>query len=218
MQEAKLTRQYKVSLREVNEESYRALRAAGYSWGQAQIAGRISGVSQVLWGTGVSAIVADATRFLGVRRLPKVSSNDSFSNINAKGSKFPSFAPLGFAVALGKPNNEVFFQNAALTKDIACALWDIEQDSADSFFWGNQDPTPSGYSVSKGDLYQHGNPLDSKTTVWSLNRKVMPEGKLLLSKNTRHELIEESLRSGVAVDKAQWANLKKMSWKFLVPE
>jgi hypothetical protein len=46
----------------------------------------------------------------------------------------------------------------------------------------------------------------------------VPEGKLLLSKNKRHEMIEESLRSGVAVDKAQWANLKKMSWKFLVPE
>jgi hypothetical protein len=218
MQEAKLSKQYKVSLREITEESYRALRAAGYSWGQAQIAGRISGVSQVLWGTGISAIVADATRFLGARRLPKAVSNDSFSNINAKGSKFPSFAPLGFAVALGKPNNEVFFQKAALTKDIACALWDIEQDSADSFFWGNQDPTPSGYSLSKGDLYEHGNPWESKSTSWSLTRKIMPEGKLLLSKNMRRELIEESLRSGVAVDKAQWAALKKMSWKFLVPE
>ena len=218
MQDSKLSQQSKVSLREVNEESYRALRAAGYSWGQAQIAGRISGVSQVLWGTGVSATVADAKRFLGARRLPKVVSSDSLSSIDAKGTKFLSFAPLGFAVALGKPNTQVVFRNAPLVKEFACALWDIDQDSPESFFWGNQDSTPVGYSLSKGNLYEHGNPLESKTTRWSLTRQVVSEGKLLLSGQMRHELIENSLRSGVEVDKAQWAVLKKMSWKFLVPE
>ncbi len=46
IQDAAVSRESKVSLREVKEESYRALRAIGYSWGQAQVAGRVAGVSQ----------------------------------------------------------------------------------------------------------------------------------------------------------------------------
>ena len=134
IQDAAVARESKVSLREVKEESYRALRAIGYSWGQAQVAGRVAGVSQVLWGTGISAIVLDADRFMAARRSPRVTSSQSNVRINAKGTKFPTFAPLAFALALGKPNTEIFFKGAALTKEFATALWDIEEDSTDTFF------------------------------------------------------------------------------------
>lgn len=222
IQDAAVTRESKVSLREVKEESYRALRAIGYSWGQAQVAGRIAGVSQVLWGTGISAIVSDANRFLGSRRPPKVNSSESNVRINARGTRFPTFAPLAFALALGKPNSEISFRKAALTQEIATALWDIEEDSAGTFFWGNQTQgsftRTVGYSVTDGALYQHGDPLTASPKTWSLSRQVMPEGKLLISLQARGEAIDQSLRSGVVVDPVEWSALKKISWKFLVPE
>jgi len=222
IQDAAVAQESKVSLREVKEESYRALRAIGYSWGQAQVAGRVAGVSQVLWGTGISAIALDANRFLGSRRPPKVTASESAVRINAKGTKFPTFAPLAFALALGKPNSEISFKNAALTKEIATALWDIEEESAGTFFWGSQTRGSSkvaiGYSVTDGALYQHGDPSTASPKTWSLSRQVMPEGKLLISLQARREAIEQSLRSGVVVDPAEWSALKKISWKFLVPE
>ena len=215
-------RESKVSLREVKEESYRALRAIGYSWGQAQVAGRVAGVSQVLWGTGISAIVLDADRFMAARRSPRVTSSQSNVRINAKGTKFPTFAPLAFALALGKPNTEIFFKGAALTKEFATALWDIEEDSTDTFFWGSQTGGSSrhavGYSVTDGELYQHGDPSSGSPKTWSLSRQAMPAGKLVLSLQARQEAVAQSLRSGVVVDPFEWSALKKLSWKFLVPE
>jgi len=222
IQDAAVARESKVSLREVKEESYRALRAIGYSWGQAQVAGRVAGVSQVLWGTGISAIVLDADRFMAARRSPRVTSSQSNVRINAKGTKFPTFAPLAFALALGKPNTEIFFKGAALTKEFATALWDIEEDSTDTFFWGSQArgsfKHAVGYSVTHGELYQHGDPLTASPKTWSLSRQAMPEGKLLISLQARREAIAQSLRSGVVVDPFEWSALKKISWKFLVPE
>jgi hypothetical protein len=53
----------RVSLREVKEETYRALRAAGYPWGEAQAAGRFVAQAELLWGTGVAMAVADAGRW-----------------------------------------------------------------------------------------------------------------------------------------------------------
>jgi len=215
-------RESKVSLREVKEESYRALRAIGYTWGQAQVAGRVAGVSQVLWGTGISAIVLDADRFMAARRSPRVTSSQSNVRINAKGTKFPTFAPLAFALALGKPNTEIFFKGAALTKEFATALWDIEEDSTDTFFWGSQTGGSSrhavGYSVTDGELYQHGDPSSGSPKTWSLSRQAMPAGKLVLSLQARQEAVAQSLRSGVVVDPFEWSALKKLSWKFLVPE
>ena len=222
IQDAAVSRESKVSLREVKEESYRALRAIGYSWGQAQVAGRVAGVSQVLWGTGISAIVLDADRFMAARRSPRVTSSQSNVRINAKGTKFPTFAPLAFALALGKPNTEIFFKGAALTKEFATALWDIEEDSTDTFFWGSQTGGSSrhavGYSVTDGELYQHGEPLTASPKTWSLSRQAMPAGKLVLSLQARQEAVAQSLRSGVVVDPFEWSALKKISWKFLVPE
>jgi hypothetical protein len=222
IQDAAVARESKVSLREVKEESYRALRAIGYSWGQAQVAGRVAGVSQVLWGTGISAIVLDADRFMAARRSPRVTSSQSNVRINAKGTKFPTFAPLAFALALGKPNTEIFFKGAALTKEFATALWDIEEDSTDTFFWGSQTGGSSrhavGYSVTDGELYQHGDPSSGSPKTWSLSRQAMPAGKLVLSLQARQEAVAQSLRSGVVVDPFEWSALKKLSWKFLVPE
>ena len=216
------TRESKVSLREVKEESYRALRAIGYTWGQAQVAGRVAGVSQVLWGTGISAIVSDGNRFLGARRLPRVTASEPNVRINAKGTKYPTFAPLAFALALGKPNSEIHFKSAGLTKEFATALWDIEEESAGTFFWGSQTNGSSqnavGYSVTEGALYQHGDPSSTSPKTWSLSRQVMPAGRLVLSLQARQEAIAQSLRSGVVVDPFEWSALKKLSWKFLVPE
>jgi len=41
---------------------------------------------------------------------------------------------------------------------------------------------------------------------------------LLISLQARREAIAQSLRSGVVVDPFEWSALKKISWKFLVPE
>ena len=222
IQQTTEARESKVSLREVKEESYRALRAIGYTWGQAQVAGRVAGVSQVLWGTGISAIVSDGARFMGSRRLPRVTASEPNVRINAKGTKYPTFAPLAFALALGKPNSEVHFKGANLTKEFATALWDIEEESTGTFFWGSLTKGSAkhavGYSVTEGALYQHGDPLSVSPKTWLLSRQVMPAGKLLLPLQTRREAIEQSLRSGVVVDPFEWSALKKLSWKFLVPE
>jgi len=218
IQDATVRQGSKVSLREVKEESYRALRAIGYTWGQAQVAGRVAGVSQVLWGTGIGAIVSDASRFLAARRAPKVTSSELAFRINAKGTQFPTFAPLAFALALGKPNSEISFQRAAPGKEIATALWDIEEVSTGTFSWGSRTQPANGFSITNGALYQHGDPITTKPKTWSLSRQVMPEGKLLISLQMRREAIEQSLRSGVVVDPDEWAALKKISWKFLVPE
>lgn len=210
--------QSRVSLREVREESYRALRAVGYSWGQAQVAGRLAGMAQVLWGTGIQALVHDGQRLLASRRLPKSKQQGSGSEIATRGTQFTTYGPLAMGLCLGKKDAEVLIRGGAATKEFATALWDLQEQARKDIYWGVQKEQFVGFSVRSGDLIQHGDPNTLKTERWLLRVGEISGGQPLMDSQRRAELMDNSLRTGVAVDPQQWTTLKKISWKFLVPE
>lgn len=208
----------KVSLREVVEESYRALRFVGYSWGQAQSAGRVAGMAQVLFGSGVQAVIADTKRPFAAKRLPAASVKNSQGHIDAKKTSFVTHGPMALAMALSSPDTNVQVTRSGVSKEISAALWDIEDVSENQYFWGVTGVTTSGYSIRSGSLYRHGSPEKMVRISWSITSGELSGGDLILSLEQRKSALESALRSGVAVNRNTWATLKKTSWKFLVPE
>lgn len=208
--------QTKVSLREVKEESYRALRFLGYSWGQAQVAGRVAGMAQVLWGTGITAILADSKRLLGSKRLPVTNSIDRNTiALRARGTQFTTFGPMAAALVMTGVNISVEVSQAEISKEFATSFWDLDLQT--DVYWGSGGSF-AGYSLRSGDLYSHGAAALGKGLRWQIGHGVVTDGELVLSAEDRKDQISNSLRNGVVVDPVQWAALKKLSWKFLVPE
>ncbi len=208
----------KVSLREVVEESYRALRAVGYSWGHAQSAGRVAGMAQVLFGTGVQAVIADTKRPFAARRLPVASVGNSHGEIDARKTSFVTHGPMALAMALSGSSTQVQIKRSRASQEISAALWDIEDVPANQYFWGATGEDPSGYSVRSGSLYRHGSPEKMGRVSWAISSRELSGGDLILSLEQRKNALESALRSGVSVNRETWATLKKTSWKFLVPE
>jgi len=208
----------KVSLREVVEESYRALRSVGYSWGQAQSAGRVAGMAQVLFGSGVQAVITDSKRPFAAKRLPVASVENSHGEIDARKTSFVTHGPMALAMALSGSSTQVHIKRSRASREIAAALWDIEDVPANQYFWGVTGDDPSGYSVRSGSLYRHGSPEKPGRLSWSITSSNFSGGDLILSSEQRKTALETALRSGVEVNGKTWAALKKISWKFLVPE
>lgn len=210
--------QSRVSLREVREEGYRALRAVGYSWGQAQVAGRLAGMAQLIWGTGIQSLVHDAHRMLASKRIPRAKPTRDGYEINTRGTYFTTYAPIAVALSLGKTGSSVKIRGGVACAEFATALWDLQEQSRKDLYWGTQREEFVGFSLRNGELFQHGTGNTQFQMDWTLGVGEISGGEMLLDTQRRTELLDNSLRTGVAVDPLQWSALKKISWKFLVPE
>ena len=211
----------RVSFREVKEESYRALRARGYDWGRAQAAGRAVGVAQVLWGSWIEAVIADAKRWVRAFSRPRTLRSDDGFSLAARGFRYPVIAPLAVALTLSKPQSIVTVTKTPCVKEVATAVWDMQETNLSPLSWGFRSGSEFiGFSIAENaDLFQHGKPnLQPGGTPWTLQHGRADGGTMLISTGDRLEKIEQSLRIGVGVESDQWKTLSSHARKFLVPE
>lgn len=204
--------EFRVSVRELREESYRALRARGYEWGQAQAASRIAAEAQVLWGNGLRAIEHDCKRLLGKRRLPVSSDGGLIAN---RGSSFAIWGPMAASLAVAHSPSAIKIKGVVCSETMATAFWDLDEFS--SWSWGDGQ---CEFAIdSNGDLIGKSASSSNKTSVKIKKLSEAGSGfRVLLSAAERKQKLSDSLTSGVEVNSERWAALKKHSWKFLVPE
>ena len=203
---------FRVSVRELREESYRALRSKGYDWGQAQAASRVATEAQILWGSGLSAIQQECTRFRGKKRLPLSRGQGVMAN---RGSSFPIWGPMAAALAVSRAPSEIRITGVICSKTLAVAFWDLDEFS--SWTWGDG---KCRFAIDpKGDLIGGDDSATRKSTL-QLGKYVdkLADFQVLITADQRKQALMESLTNGVEVDSSGWEDLKKNSRKFLVPE
>ncbi len=214
-----------VSFREAKEESYRALRAAGYSWGVAQLAGRLAGSAQVLWGDAISTVTRDASRW-GVRNRPLRSRHTgNIVAILSRGSSWLMTAPVATAIVVGSPGKVAWVRGNGGGPELATALWDMDVELTQCLMWGRV--TPSGWSgfhiTPDGDLHR------TEVTIpppgkppgrgwWFVYLGDKPSGEVVLPRAERERKIYEAQQTGVRVSENHWSALHSRARKFLVPE
>lgn len=215
----------RVSFREVKEESYRALRRAGYSWGMAQVAGRCAGVAQVLWGTGVAAVLRDATRWGVVARSPRSKTTGDTVVISARGMSWAMVGPLAVAVALGNNRPVVWVRGAWAGKELATTVWDVASTRTEPVVWGTKSSNGwVGFQVTPaGDLFSSGVPharigATPRGASWFVCAGEGVPGGLILSSSDRAAQVADAHREGVSIAETEWAALERLARKFLVPE
>lgn len=216
----------RVSVREVKEETYRALRAAGYPWGEAQAAGRLVAQAELIWGTGVAMANADAGRWFVPRRGLRMTTGAE--GVRITDSRNTSAAIVGnhaVAVALGRPGLSVRVRGNQGVKEVATAVWDLHTGDAPLVWGGLQDGVLCGYSVDEtGNLYAHDRiPVEFAgprlgRREWFLRQESLAGGRLLMTAEHRQQCGVTAARHGVVVDPDQWATLMRRSRKFLVAE
>lgn len=207
------TRDFRVSVRELREESYRALRSKGYNWGHAQTASRIASQSQVLWGTGLQSIEHECSRFIGKNRLPV---SDGREKIKNRGSSFAIWGPIVASVAISHSESVVEVGGVSCLQEFATGFWDLENTSP----WTWEDGNGCKFGLdAEGNLYGTVSKSGKKVrlSVWQ-GFQQSTEYQLLLPFELRKQKLRLSLSEGVVVDADRWFALKKYSWKFLVPE
>jgi hypothetical protein len=216
----------RVSFREVKEESYRALRSAGYSWGQAQAIGRIAGAMQVLWGTGVSAVTQDARRWAAASRIPRVRAGKTGYTVSPRGLSTVGLGLILATRAAARPDDVLWVRPAKPSREFAAALWDLDMQSGPTVLWGfHSSQSTSGYSLdAAGNLREHSS-LDGDRMGLGAFRSGMwvrggsaTGGNVVLAADERRFRMAEALVSGVSIDSHEWAALARLSRKFLVPE
>lgn len=203
---------FRVSVRELREESYRALRARGYEWGQAQAASRIAAEAQVLWGNGLSAIEMECARFMGKRRLPVSKAKGVIAN---RGSSFVIWAPMAASLAVSNAPEATTILGVRCSDTLAAAFWDLDEFS--SWSWGDGQ---CHFAIdSKGNLIGGAGSGAKKTSI-KIDKSFGSNSdfQVLLTADQRKQALRESLTNGVEVNTDSWTALKKQSWKFLVPE
>lgn len=203
---------FRVSVRELREESYRALRARGYEWGQAQAASRIAAEAQVLWGSGLSAIERECARFMGKRRVPISKAKGVISN---RGSSFVIWGPMAASLAVSHAPAVTTVKGVHCSETLAAVFWDL--DEFNSWSWGDGQ---CQFAIdSKGNLIGRSGSGVKKTSI-KIDKSLRSnsEFQVLLTADQRKQALRESLTNGVEVDTDSWTALKKQSWKFLVPE
>ncbi len=217
---------FRVSVREVKDASYRALRVAGYSWGEAQFAGRVAATAEVLWATGVADVSQDAMRWRVRGRHPKITR--AAHTLSLKDPRKTSAVIVGShatALALGHIDQIVHVEGSVNLRNVAAVIWDIEPTGAPMVWGCTKGKNPECYSVDGlGNLYQ--NPdlsqllpeLHTRKSGWFIIAESVVGGELILSVSDREKRINESLRRGVQVDSHGWRSLQKSARKFLVPE
>lgn len=214
----------RVSFREVKEESYRALRSAGYSWGQAQAMGRIAGAMQVLWGTGISAVTQDARRWVAASRIPRVRAGKTGQTVSSRGLSIVGLSLTLATRAVARPDDALWVRSAKPSREFAVALWDLDLRSGPTIFWGSHSQqSTSGYSLdAAGNLQEHlvldGDSLGlgpPRTGMW-IRGGSATGGNVVLAADERKVRMAEALVSGVSIDSSEWAVLSRLSRKFLV--
>lgn len=215
----------RVSFREVKEESYRALRRAGYTWGVAQVAGRCAGVAQVLFGTGVAAVLNDALRMGVSRRTPRHSREADRIVISARGMSWATIGPLAVAAAVAKSNPVVWVRGPKVGPELAAVILDLKVSLGKPIVWGSK--TPQGWTSFQigidGDV--------SSSNVSSVRIGKAPVAAswfvcvgggdpiaVIVSNLSRHAQILSAQREGVALAQSEWHKLERLARKFLVPE
>lgn len=217
---------FRVSVREVKDASYRALRADGYPWGEAQSAGRVAATAEVLWSSGITDISRDAKRWWVGRRHPKITRSGGL--ISLKDPRKTSAMILGShatVLALGAAGQVVFVNGSVNLRNVAAAIWDIQPTGA-SIVWGStRESNPQSYRIDEsGNLFHRPDlsevlpELRKSKNGWFITAKSVTGGELILSVTDRETRINESLSSGVQVDPHDWRFLQKSARKFLVPE
>jgi hypothetical protein len=216
----------RVSFREVKEESYRAFRSAGYSWGQAQAMGRIAGAMQVLWGTGISAVIVDARRWAAASRIPRTRAGKMGHTVSPRGLSIVGLSLTLATRAVARPDEVLWVRSAKPLREFAAALWDLDLRSGPTIFWGSHSSRgTSGYSLdAAGNLQEHlvldGDSMGlgpSRGGMW-VRGGPATGGNIVLSADERRFRMAEALVSGVSIDSHEWAVLARLSRKFLVPE
>jgi len=215
----------RVSFREVKEESYRALRQAGYSWGMAQVAGRCAGVAQVLWGSGVSAVLRDANRWGVVARPPRSKTTGDTVVISARGMSWAMVGPLAVAVALGNKRPVVWVRGALAGPELAATVWDLRSTTGESLVWGSKSSAGwAGFEVTPaGDLHSSGVPhtrigAAPSGASWFVCAGEGEPGGVILSGSDKAAQLGDAHREGVSIAESEWAALERLARKFLVPE
>lgn len=222
------TTKNRVSLREVKEETYRALRAAGYPWGEAQAAGRLAAQAEVLWGTGVQMAAADASRWFVARRGMRMTSGSGGVRItDLRRTSALIVGNHAVSVALGRPGTSVRVRGGQGVVEVAAAVWDL-QTSGVPIVWGastGRGGVITGFSVDDaGNLYGHdaipeefaGPSLGGRE--WFLRQAPLAGGRLLMATEHRLQCLSTAARHGVVVEPDAWSTLMQRSRKFLVAE
>lgn len=213
----------RVSFREAKEESYRALRAGGYSWGISQTAGRLAGVAQVLWGTGVRAVATDASRWRKRTLTHRRRGNNII--VSTRGLSWAISGPPAVAAALGNPGCVVWLKGSPLGPELAAAVWDMATPPGATVSWGSR--THAGWTryhlADEGSLWQHvgsePEPLPPHRSVSAfITVSEAVTGDIALSLADRSTLMSDALHSGVSVAIPEWEKLMSRARKFLVPE
>ena len=215
----------RVSFREVKEESYRALRAAGYSWGIAQTAGRLAGAAQVLWGTGISVVNRDASRWVAPRSLFGVRRGAEHILLNSRGLSWAVTGPFAVAAVLGNPATAAWVSGSKVGAEFAVAIWDMKIKISHTIAWGLHGRSGwEGFQLTPaGDLHQlHANTAPPgeapRGARWSLRVSEESAGNVVLSAIERDEKLSAAHRDGVAIEKREWRALQRRARKFLVAE
>lgn len=215
----------RVSFRESKEDSYRALRQAGYSWGVAQVAGRCAGVAQVLFGTGVTAVLKDSSRFAAGKRTAHHLSRADKVVISSRGMSWLTVGPIAVAAALSKSHPVVWVRGAKVGPELAAVIWDLKVSEGEAVVWGSR--SKSGWDAFQvgqdGELCSCEISADriGDTPLWATWFVCLGGGKpkeIVLSVVSRESLVSQAHREGVSVDQSEWHQLEKLARKFLVPE
>ena len=216
-----------VAVREIKEESYRAMRSAGYSWGQSQSAGRIASVSEIFWGTGISQVISDVGRRFVTRRTPKVIRNSNEMLVNTRGVSTLMAASFAIALAQSQPGKKVFIKGSDFGPDVAAAVWDTKRVPNQTISWGSGDAseTKDLSVLENGDFVSH---LRHKTmtstpkkyaSLWFvICHSESISGNVVIGKKEKEERVNKALVSGLYVSRSKWEQLSSESFKFLVPE
>ena len=216
-----------VAVRELKEETYRALKWAGYSWGQSQSMGRMVGVAEIIWGSGIAFGLADIKRRFIKQRSPILKWSSSGVLVNTKGLSVPMAASFAVAISQSKPGLKVFVKGSDFGPEVATAVWDTKVHPDRIFSWGIcRESGSNDYSaLPNGDLIMHarsqsvdqGMSRDKK--LWFVTcHEDQISGEIIMDKKVQDTKMSEAWVQGVKVSKTEWEKLMAISMKYLVPE
>lgn len=215
----------RVSFREVKEESYRALRQAGYAWGVSQVAGRCAGVAQVLFGTGVDAVLHDASRWGAAKRAAYHSSKADHVVISSRGMSWATVGPIAVAAALAKNQPVIWVRGSRVGPELAAVIWDLKVSSSEPIVWGSK--TAGGWDGFQ--LGENGDVFSSTVSPNRIGRVPLmaswfvcvgggqPDA-VFLTNQSKQDQVFAAHRQGVGMVPAEWNKLERLARKFLVPE
>lgn len=215
----------RVSLREVKEESYRALRQAGYSWGIAQAAGRCAGLAQVLFGTALEAIVRDASRFGVEKRKAEYDRKPNRVVIRARGMSWATVGPLAVAAALADEEPVIWVRGPVVGPELAAVIWDLKLTDNQAIVWGTKHRGGwNAFQVGKdGNIYRSSVAPERIGKVpfgaaWFVMVGAGEPQSVFLSKLSIQNSLLTAHREGVEIQGPIWHKIEQLAREFLVPE